>query len=277
MIEKLLVAELKFVCADRLIHMQKQFENVQPIDIVSAVRQRVEVLAAQVKLEHKGKEIMTEFKDVFAPIPHIDELPMDVYCRIQLKDASQSIRARSYSTPRKYHEAWSTLLKQHLDAGRIRPSNSAHASLVFLVPKADAVELPRWVNDFRLLNANTVLDAHPLPWVDDILANCAKGKIWSKLDMTNSFFQTRVHPDDVHLTAISTPFGLYEWLAMLMGLQNSPPIHQCRLTRTDREDLSYLYGRHHNLVSDRRGTFKTHPCRTSRFTKSQVILQSKEV
>jgi hypothetical protein len=62
------------------------------------------------------------------------------------------------------------------------------------------------------------------------LADCAQGKIWSKLDMTNSFFQTRVHPDDVHLTAVTTPFGLYEWLAMPMGLRNSPPIHQRRVS-----------------------------------------------
>jgi hypothetical protein len=44
--------------------------------------------------------------------------------------------------------------------------------------------------------------------------------------MTNSFFQTRVHPDDVHLTVVTMLFGLYEWLAMPMGLHNSPAIHR---------------------------------------------------
>jgi hypothetical protein len=82
------------------------------------------------------------------------------------------------------------------------------------------------------LNSNTVLDSHPLPRIDDILADCAKGQIWSKIDMTNSFFQTQVHPDDIHLTA---PFGLYEWLAMPMGLRNSPPIHQRRMTAALRD------------------------------------------
>jgi hypothetical protein len=81
-----------------------------------------------------------------------------------------------------------------------------------------------------MLNSNTVTDAHPLPHVDDILADCAKGKIWSKMDMTNLFFQMRVHPDDVHLTAVTTPLGLYEWLAMPIKLRNSPAIHQCRMT-----------------------------------------------
>ena len=132
----------------------------------------------------------------------------------------------TYTTPQKYCEAWATLIQQHLDVGHIRPSNSEHASTAFLVPKSDMAMLPWWVNDYRILNSNTILDAHPLPQVNDIPADCAKGKIWSKLDMTNSFFQMHVHPDDIHLTAVTTPFSLHEWLVMPMGLHNSPPIHQ---------------------------------------------------
>jgi hypothetical protein len=120
--------------------------------------------------------IKVDYADVFAPIPHIDELPTDVYCRIQLKDAYKTISTRTYSTPRKYKDAWATLIQQHLDAGRIRPSNSAHASPAFLVPKTDTVVLPRWVNDYRALNANTVVDSHPLPRVDDILGRLRAGK-----------------------------------------------------------------------------------------------------
>ena len=58
--------------------------------------------------------------------------------------------------------------------------------------------------------------------------------------MTNSFFQTRVHPDDVHLTAVTTPLGLYEWLVMPMGLRNSPAIHQRRVTAALREHIGKI-------------------------------------
>ena len=78
--------------------------------------------------------------------------------------------------------------------------------------------------------ANTVIDSHPLPRVDDILNDCAEGKFFSMIDMTNSFFQTRMKPEDIHLTAVSTPFGLYEWTVMPMGLHNAPSIHQRRVT-----------------------------------------------
>ena len=49
------------------------------------------------------------------------------------------------------------------------------------------------------------------------------------IDMTNSFFQTRMKPEDIHLTAVSMPFGLYEWTLMPMGLRNAPSIHQQRV------------------------------------------------
>jgi len=58
--------------------------------------------------------------------------------------------------------------------------------------------------------------------------------------MTNSFFQTRVHPDDVHLTAVTTPLGPYKWLAMPMGLRNSPAIHQQRVTAALREYIGKI-------------------------------------
>ena len=167
---------------------------------------------------------------------------MDVYCCIKLKEASKTVQTCSYSTPKKYKEAWATLIQQHLDASRIHPSNSAHASPTFLVPKSDMVELPHWVNDYRELNLNTVLDSHSLPCIDNILADCAKGKFWSKMDMTNSFFQTsyRIHPGDVHLITVRL-----EWLVMPMGLQNSRPIHQHRVTTALQE---YIHIYMHDIV-----------------------------
>jgi hypothetical protein len=86
--------------------------------------------------------------------------------------------------------------------------------------------LPRWVNDYHKLNANTIADNHPLPLVNDILQDCTGHHFYGKIDMTNSFFQTKMHPDSIKYTAVNTPFSLYEWLVMPMGLHNSPVVHQ---------------------------------------------------
>ena len=71
--------------------------------------------------------------------------------------------------------------------------------------------------------------------INYILTDCAKGKIWGTIDMTNSFFQTRMDPNHIHLTAVNTPLGLYEWLVMPMGLKNAPAIHQRQVTAALRE------------------------------------------
>jgi hypothetical protein len=98
------------------------------------------------------------------------------------------------------------------------------------VPKANPNVLPHWVNDYQQLNDNTITNSHPLPQIDDILNNYMKGQIWATIDMSNSFFQTRMHPDHIHLTAVTMPLGLYEWLVMPMGLKNAQAIHQWRIT-----------------------------------------------
>ena len=102
----------------------------------------------------------------------------------------------------------------HLEAGRIWPSSALAGSGTFIIPKADPVTLPCWVNDYCQLNSNTVTDSFLIPCISEILADIAQGKIFASLDMTNSFFQTRMHPDNVNLTAVNTPWGLYEWVVM---------------------------------------------------------------
>ena len=86
---------------------------------------------------------------------------------------------------------------------------------------------------------NTIPDNHPLPCVEEILHDCAKGKIFGKLDMTNSFFQTKVHPDDIRWLATHTPLGLYEWTVMPMGVCNAPVVHQCHMSSA----LCHLIGK----------------------------------
>jgi hypothetical protein len=55
------------------------------------VRVQVEMLASHERLSLMSEEIKTEFKDVFQPIPHVDELPNEVRCKIKLKDAGKTI------------------------------------------------------------------------------------------------------------------------------------------------------------------------------------------
>ena len=136
--------------------------------------------------------------------------------------------------------SWKTLIDQHVATRRIRPSSSPYSSPSFIIPKADPSILPCWVVDYHRLNKVTVPDAFPLPRINDILADCANGKIWGKIDVTNSFFQTLVHPDHVKYTATLTPFGLWEWVVMPMGCRNTLATHQRRVMMALKEHIGRI-------------------------------------
>ena len=126
-----------------------------------------------------------------------------------LNSAAQSKKA---DHKREHSLVFKMRLDQHLLSKKIWLSNSQFALPVFIIPKADPMVLPQWVNDYHKLNEMTINDPYMMLHVDDILADCAKGKIFGVMDMMNSFFQTQMHPDSVPLTTVSTPFGVYEWL-----------------------------------------------------------------
>jgi len=224
------------------IMMEKEQDKQEfvAVNFIAAVKGKLESLELQQKYNTLKEKLKTEFGKTFEPIPHVNELPDDVYCRIKLRDAMKTISKRTYGCPRKYQEAWKTLIDKHVDSRKIRLSNSEFASPLFIIPKTNPTSLPCWVNDYRELNSNVVIDSHPLPRVDNTLADCVKGKIWATIDMMDSFFQTRVHPDDIHLTAVTTPFGLYDWTVMPMGYQNAPSIHQCWVTAALRKYLGKI-------------------------------------
>jgi hypothetical protein len=79
-----------------------------------------------------------------------------------------------------------------------------------------------------------------MPVVEDILADCGKGKIWCMIDMTDSFYQTRMHPQDIYKTVVSTPFGTYEWRVMPQGFRNSPAIHQRRVSNALQDHIGKI-------------------------------------
>ena len=208
--------------------------------ITASVLKTMEDLQETSILDNVHAELIAKYKDRFPDeLPPVVHVPGGECHRIKLKNPALPMQARVYASPQKYREHWRTLIAEHTKAGRIRESSSPYAHPSFLIAKADPQATPRWVVDYRHLNANTIRDQTPLPRIDEILNDCANGRYFAKIDMTNAFFQTPMHPDDIKYTAVTTPFGLFEWTVMPMGLCNAPATQQRRMNQA----LRHLIGR----------------------------------
>jgi hypothetical protein len=103
--------------------------------------------------------------------------------------------------------------------GIVQRSSSPWSSPLHMVRKSDGSWRP--CGDNRRLNLATVPDAYPLPNMLDFGTRVAGCRIFSKIDLRKGYYQISMHPDDIQKTAVTTPFGLFEFRRLPFGLRNA--------------------------------------------------------
>ena len=170
------------------------------------------------------KETFEDFHDVFALNPLELGRTSLVQHTIKITD-TKPFKERYRRIPPHQFEEVRKHLKEMVDIGAIRRSNSPWASPVVLVKKKDGSL--HFCIDLRKLNARTIKDAYSLPRIEESL-DCLNGaQIFTSLDLKSGYWQVELDDESVPLTAFTVgPLGFYECIRMPFGLTNAPATFQ---------------------------------------------------
>ena len=130
-------------------------------------------------------------------------------------------------------------LKEMLESGAIRPSQSACCNAVVLVRKKDGGL--HFFIDFWHLNAWMKMDSYPLPQIQEALESLVGIGHFSCLDLKSGFWQMRMDEASKQYTAFTVGnLGFFECDRMPFGLCNALATFQW-LMQNCMGDLNFIY------------------------------------
>ncbi|GFS90651.1 retrovirus-related Pol polyprotein from transposon opus [Trichonephila clavipes] len=106
-----------------------------------------------------------------------------------------------------------------LQEGVIEPSNSPWRAQAFVIRGEN--HKPRMVVDYsQTINKYTLLDAYPLPKIEEVILKISKNKVFSKIDLQSAYHQIPIQDSERHYTAFEACGKLYQFLRVPFGVTN---------------------------------------------------------
>ena len=172
-------------------------------------------------------KLFTEFPSVTVPNFQIERPKHEVKHRVETR--GQPIRAKARPLPPQKLAAVKANFAEMAALGIVRRSNGPWSSPLHVVTKKDGSF--RMCGDYHRLN---------IPLIADLTARLHGRKVFGKVDLVKGYHQIPVAEEDIAKTAITTPFGTFEFLRMPFGLKNAGQTFQ-RMMDEILSDLDYLF------------------------------------
>jgi hypothetical protein len=134
---------------------------------------------------------------------------------IELSDVTP-VRSRPYRCAPPKLAVFKRMVNDLLEQGVVRTSKSPYASPAFLVPKSGGDF--RMVVDYRKVNSKIVFDSYPMPSIEEAFEQFGGAAVFSVLDLNSAYFQIPLSRSSRRITAFCTPFGLFEFNKLPMGI-----------------------------------------------------------
>ena len=113
-------------------------------------------------------------------------------------------------------------LKRMENMGVISPIKEPTDWCAGMVPVKKKNGQVRICVDLTRLNQSVKRELHPLPAVEQVLAQLTGAKVFSKLDANSGFWQIPLDPKSAKLTTFITPFGRYYFNRLPFGITSAP-------------------------------------------------------
>ena len=201
------------------------------------------------KYAHVPSVVMDQFKALLQKYQqafHLPNSPLSpikgFYHNIETGDTPPVYKLPYRKSPAEL-QAIKKELERMLRLRIIEPSHSPWGAPCILVRKPlenGKPQPPRFVVDYRGLNAVTKGDGYPIPNVSNILDAISGGKFFAKLDLASGYWQVPVNPKHKEKTAFVTHLGLFHNLRLPFGLKTAPQCFQ-RILNTIFTDFLYQW------------------------------------
>ncbi|GJX54847.1 reverse transcriptase [Tanacetum coccineum] len=145
-----------------------------------------ETVPIKVKVEPRLQEVIDAHAEVFAVPNKLPPMRTQDH-RIPLMPGTQPVNIRPYRHPPVQKDAIEAMVRELLDSGVIKHSQSSFASPVVMVKKKD--NSWRMCVDYRQLNKHTIKDKFSIPIIKELIDELCRAVIFNKLDLMFGYHQ----------------------------------------------------------------------------------------